>query len=51
MLPRIVLSHATRSADDVTLATLGRDGLDDDDDENADFSAHFQPSPPAAATP
>jgi hypothetical protein len=50
MLPRIVLSHATRSADDVTLATLGRDGLDDD--ENADFSAHFQPSPPpAAATP
>lgn len=33
------------SSDDVTIATLGRDGLDGGDDEDADFSAHFQPSP------
>lgn len=31
------------SADDVTIATLGRDGLDGGSDEDADFSAHFQP--------
>jgi hypothetical protein len=42
MRPRIVLSYAARSADDVTIATLGRDGLDGGSD--ADFSARFQPS-------
>jgi type II secretion system (T2SS) protein G len=33
------------SSDDVTIATLGRDGLDGGSDEDADFSAHFRPPP------